>query len=114
MLRINWIHYLVAAILAVVVLLAIRMHFAAGQGVRSDATEGRYYAQAWCTECHSVEPETAGTGKFAPDFTTIAKGRTAHWLNVYLRSEHEIMPDFVFKTQEIDAIVTYIVSLKRR
>jgi len=114
MARINSIHIVLVVILAVIVLVAIRLHLAAGQGVSRDATEGLHYAQAWCTECHSVEPETAGTGKFAPDFTVIAKRRTAHWLNIFLRSEHEIMPDFVFKTSEIDAIVTYIVSLKRR
>lgn len=114
MARINWIHYVVAAILAVIVLLAIRMHFASGQGVQRDVSEGRHYAQAWCTECHSVEPETAGTGKFAPDFTVIANRRTAHWLNVFLRSEHKIMPDFVFKPSETDALVTYIVSLRHR
>jgi hypothetical protein len=121
MLRTYWLHYLVAAILAAVVLVAIRVHMASGQvrgeasvQIRSDAEEGLYYAEAWCTECHSVQPETAGTGKFAPDFTVIANRRSAHWLNIFLRSEHKIMPDFVFKTAEIDSLVSYIVSLKRR
>jgi cytochrome c len=113
MLRTYWLHYLLAAILAAIVLVAIRVHMASGQIARIDQLDGRSYAQAWCTECHSVEPETAGTGKFAPDFTVIAKRRSAHWLNIFLRSEHKIMPDFVFKTHEIDAIVAYIVSLKR-
>jgi cytochrome c len=120
MLRTYWLHYLVAAVLAAIVLVAIRVHMASGQvrseppgQVQSTAEEGGYYAQAWCTECHSVQPETAGTGKFAPDFTVIANRRSAHWLNVFLRSEHKIMPDFVFKTAEMDAIVNYIVSLKR-
>ena len=117
MLRIHWLHYVVAAILAAIVLVIIRVHMASGQEipsgqVRSDAEEGHYYAEAWCTECHSVQPETDGTGKFAPDFTVIAKRRSAHWLNVFLRSEHKIMPDFVFKTAEIDSLVNYIVSLK--
>ena len=117
MLRINWIHIVLVIVLAVAVLFVIRLHNAAGQTMAPTRTEmreeGRLLAQAWCTECHSVQPETAGTGKFAPDFTVIAKRRSAHWLNVFLRTEHVIMPDFVFKPSEADAIVTYILSLKR-
>ena len=117
MARIKLIHIILVVILAVVVLFAIRLHDAAGQPFARDTTalaeQGRLYAMGWCTECHSVERETAGTGKFAPDFTKIAQRRTAHWLNVFLRSEHKIMPDFVLKPNESDAIVTYILSLKR-
>ena len=43
------------------------------QSSRGDAASGQLYAIKWCTECHSVEPESAGTGRFAPDFTAIAK-----------------------------------------
>ena len=116
MLRINWVHIVLVIILAVAVLFIIRLHGAAGQVAASRSEmleEGKHLAQAWCTECHSVERETAGTGNFAPDFTVIAKRRSAHWLNVFLRTEHKIMPDFVFKTSEGDAIVLYILSLKR-
>src|SRR5581483_7101776 len=115
--RINWIHIALVVLIAVLVLFVIRLHGASGQvasPTRAEmAEEGYAYAQAWCTECHSVQPETAGTGKFAPDFTVIARRRTAHWLNVFLRAEHRIMPDFVFNPAETDAIVTYILSLKK-
>jgi hypothetical protein len=115
--RIKLIHIILVIILAVVVLFAIRLHDAAGQPIGRDTTDlveqGRLYSMGWCTECHSVERETAGTGKFAPDFTVIAQRRSAHWLNVFLRTEHKIMPDFVFKPSESDAIVMYILSLKR-
>ena len=120
MLRIRWFHFLLAAILAVIVLFAVRMHMAAGAAgqnapsVAVGAVEsGRFYSQAWCTECHSVELETAGTGKFAPDFTVIAARRSARWLTAFLRSEHKIMPDFVFSREQTDDIVAYILSLKR-
>jgi mono/diheme cytochrome c family protein len=83
---------------------------------RGDASSGRLYAQAWCTECHSVERETAGTGQFAPDFTAIARRRstTARSLQAFLRSQHRLMPDFVLTGSETDDIVAYILSLKRR
>lgn len=117
MTRANWIHVVLAIILALIVLFIIRMHVAAAQvaplGSSGNAESGRLSAQAWCTECHSVEPETAGTGKFAPDFTVIAKRRSARWLHAFLQSKHTLMPDFVLNRSEADDIVTYILSLKR-
>ena len=113
--HIRLIYIVLAIVLALVAIFLIRLHGAAGRSVavRGDAESGRLYAQNWCTECHSVQRETAGTGKFAPDFTVIAQRRTAHWLNMFLRSEHKIMPEFVFRPSESDNLVTYIVSLKR-
>jgi len=70
----------------------------------------------WCTECHSVEPETAGTGRFAPDFTAVAKSpsTTGFSLRAFLRSDHLRMPRFALKRTEVDDIVAYILSLRRR
>jgi mono/diheme cytochrome c family protein len=86
------------------------------QPQRGNAEAGRLYVQAWCTECHSVERETAGTGQFAPDFTAVARRRstTARSLNAFLRSEHKLMPDFAFERGDSDDIVAYILSLKRQ
>ena len=86
------------------------------QSSRGDAASGRLYAMNWCTECHSVEPETAGTGRFAPDFTAIAKSpsTTGFSLKAFLRSDHLRMPSFGLKRTEVDDIVAYILSLRRR
>jgi mono/diheme cytochrome c family protein len=117
MLRSKWFHIALVVILALIVLFIIRMHVAAAQvaplGSKGNAESGHLSAQAWCTECHSVEPETAGTGKFAPDFTVIAKRRSARWLNAFLQSKHTLMPDFVLNRREADDIVAYFLSLKR-
>jgi len=105
-------HIVVAVLLALLVLMFVRMHLAAAQTARGNAEEGRYRTQMWCTECHSVEPETAGTGTFAPDFTVIAKRRSARWLHAFLRRKHTLMPDFEFNRTQADDVVAYIVSLK--
>ena len=86
------------------------------QSSRGDAASGRLYAMNWCTECHSVEPETAGTGQFAPDFTAVAKSpsTTGFSLRAFLRSDHLRMPRFALKRTEVDDIVAYILSLRRR
>lgn len=106
------------ASLASIILAALlaTMQALLAQETRGDASSGRLYAQAWCTECHSVERETAGTGQFAPDFTAIAKRRstTARSLQAFLRSQHRLMPDFVLSADESDDIVAYILSLKTR
>jgi len=60
-----------------------------------------------------VAVETAGTGRFAPDFTVIAQRRSPGWLRGFLRQNHLLMPDFVFKPDEAADIVAYIVSLKQ-
>jgi len=88
----------------------------AAQSSRGDAASGRLYTMNWCTECHSVEPETAGTGRFAPDFTAVAKSpsTTGSSLRAFLRSDHLRMPNFALKRTEVDDIVAYILSLRRR
>jgi hypothetical protein len=113
----RWIHIILVAVVVAIVLVILRLHQASGQPVAQaagNAEEGRLYAVNRCTGCHSVEPETAGTGQFAPDFTVIAQHRSARWLKRFLNSTHKIMPDFIFSATENDDIVAYIVSLKRR
>ena len=112
--RIRTIHIVLAIVLGLVAIFLIRLHGAAGQSVavRGHAESGRLYAQNWCTECHSVERETAGTGRFAPDFTVIAQRRSPGWLRGFLRQNHLLMPDFVFKPDEAADLVAYIVSVK--
>ena len=86
------------------------------QSSRGNAASGRLYAINWCTECHSVEPETAGTGRFAPDFTAVAKSPSTSGLSLkaFLRSDHLRMPNFALKPAEADDLVAYIMSLRRR
>jgi hypothetical protein len=125
MTRANWIHVVLAILLALLVLFFIRMHAASGQAASDQAASGefapdrvesgRHYAMAWCTECQSVQPETDHFGKFAPDFTAVAQMRstTARSLYVFLHSTHKIMPDFIFKPDETRDIVAYILSLRK-
>jgi mono/diheme cytochrome c family protein len=103
------------AVLATIAMLATMVPLSA-QGRRGDAESGRLFAQALCTECHSVERETAGIGQFAPDFTAIARRRStgARSLNAFLGSAHNLMPDFELSRSEADDIVAYILSLRRR
>ena len=104
------------ALTVVVATLLATLQPLSAQSSRGDAASGRLYAMNWCTECHSVEPETAGTGRFAPDFTAIAKSpsTTGSSLKAFLRSDHISMPSFGLKRTEVDDLVAYIMSLRRR
>lgn len=108
-------HAFVVLVSAVAAMLAT-LPPASAQSSRGNAESGRLYAVNMCTECHSVEPETAGLGRFAPDFTAVARSRSTNGasLKAFLRSDHLRMPNFGLKPTEIDDIVAYILSLRRR
>ena len=116
----RWVRIVVVAILILVALFAVRIHVASGQmsawDEAGDALSGRRLAEAWCTECHSVERGTSRKGKIAPDFTAIAQQRstTALSLKAFLQSEHKTMPNFIIERRDADDIIAYILSLRRR
>lgn len=118
--RAKWTRIALIAILIPIVLFVIRLPVASGQvfaqDLSGDASSGRRLAEAWCTECHSIELKTAPTGKIAPDLTAIAnqQSTTALSLNAFLRSNHNTMPNFMIGRADADDIVAYILSLKRK
>jgi len=105
-----------AALLSGIALAASAVVPVEAQSTRGDAEAGRLYAVNMCTGCHSVVPETDGVGLFAPDFTRIARSPTTTpaSLRAFLRSDHDLMPNFNLKRDEIENIVAYIASLRRR
>jgi mono/diheme cytochrome c family protein len=99
------------------VVVATGLVFAAGAcGAQTlgDPAAGRQLAEAWCSECHAIGPKIVEGIKRAPDFAEIAQRpkTTPLSLNVFLRSNHDNMPNFILKRDEADDIVAYILSLK--
>ncbi len=88
---------------------------ALAQGI-GDPAAGRQLAEAWCTECHVIGPKSVEGVMRAPDFATVAKrpATTALSLNVFLRSSHDNMPNFILTRGQADDIVAYILTLKER
>lgn len=112
--RINWIHIVLAVILALAALFLIRLHNASG-AQSSSAAAGHRLAEAWCKECHSIDAATIGTANPGPDFIKIANqlSTTALSLKVFLQSSHRSMPNLILKPDEADNLINYILSLKR-
>ena len=117
--RTLWIRVIATVVIVAAVLFMVRLHYATGEtsasGAGSEPAEGRRLAQAMCSECHAVEPNARRAGRNAPDFMAIANlpSTTALALNVFLRSNHRTMPNFIIAPDDADRIVGYILSLKR-
>ena len=81
-----------------------------------DAAAGRGLAATWCSECHAIDPTAKPTIGPAPDFVSIARlpSTTALSLNVFLRSSHKDMPNFVLAKSDADDIIAYILTLKEK
>jgi cytochrome c len=112
----RWIHIGLALSISVAALSLVRPHTARGAALESEsAASGHKLAEAWCKACHAIEPRTGGTPAAAPDFATVANqpSTTELALKVFLRSSHPSMPNLVLTPEQTDAIVTYILSLKR-
>lgn len=98
---------------------AASLLFASAKAAQMDAREGRALAEAWCSGCHVVAPtarvQSAAPGS-APDFSAVAKAPTTteQALTVFLQVPHPPMPDFQMSRGQINALVTYILSLRER
>jgi mono/diheme cytochrome c family protein len=79
-----------------------------------DPSVGGSLAVRWCMSCHVVEPNQGTATDNAPTFRAIAAqpGTTAGSLDRYLSVGHTLMPDFSLSSQERNALVAYILSLR--
>src|ERR1044071_2486051 len=80
----------------------------------ADTSRGRALAEQWCSQCHGIRPSQPSANAEAPPFSAIASERSAtdYALRTFLRVPHQTMPNFVLKPNDIDDIVSYILSLK--
>jgi len=110
-----WFQVAIAILIAFAALLLVRRS-ASGATPDSDSVDaGRKLADAWCTVCHNIEKNTAGTSNPAPDFAAIANqpATTALSVKVFLQTSHPTMPNLVLTPAQIDDLASYIISLKR-
>ncbi|MDP1644772.1 MAG: cytochrome c [Reyranella sp.] len=79
-----------------------------------DPGVGGALAVRWCMACHVVEPNPPTATDSAPSFPAIAArpSTTADSLDRYLSTGHTLMPDFSLGSQERNALITYILSLR--
>ncbi|HXX06584.1 MAG TPA: cytochrome c [Pseudolabrys sp.] len=81
-----------------------------------DRSAGRQVAMEVCSSCHQVTSGQLAPIRNVPSFVEIANmpSTTALSLNVFLRSNHKRMPNFIISSSDTDEVVDYILSLKRQ
>jgi cytochrome c len=82
---------------------------------KADAARGRILSEQQCSQCHRVHPNEASADRKAPNFPAIAgePSATEYSLRVFLKTPHPTMPNFMLQPEDIDDLVSYIISLKR-
>jgi cytochrome c len=83
---------------------------------KADQSRGRVLAEQRCSQCHGVKRGEKSRNIAAPSFTDVADepSLTEYTLRIFLRTPHPTMPNLIIKPDEMDDIVSYIVSLKRK
>src|SRR5258707_11404959 len=116
MVRSTWLHILIAAVGALTVLLFVRLHDASGAPLPLESiSAGHRLAEAWCKDCHAIEPMMVGARGSPPDFTAIANrsSTTGLSLKVFMKTSHHRMPNLIITPAQADDLTNYILSLKR-
>jgi mono/diheme cytochrome c family protein len=116
MARANWLQILIALVGALAALLFVRLHDASGAPLPLEGiSAGHRLAEAWCKDCHAIEPMTVGARGSPPDFTAIANrpSTTALSLKVFFKTSHRRMPNLIIAPEQADDLANYILSLKR-
>ena len=82
----------------------------------SSISSGRQVAASICANCHEINPTNYPTTVIGPKFDDIANlpSTTALSLKVFLHSSHNRMPNFIMSNDDTGALITYILSLKRK
>jgi mono/diheme cytochrome c family protein len=77
---------------------------------------GRQVAATLCANCHEISPTMYPTTVVGPKFDDIASlpSTTALSLKVFLRSNHNRMPNLILSGTDMDDVIAYILSLKRK
>lgn len=87
-----------------------------GTAGAQDPLAGSEVAQAQCANCHQIGRDPQGTAATAPSFAAIAatKGMTQLSIQVFLRTSHRGMPNYVLSEREIADVASYVMSLGER
>lgn len=83
------------------------------QPLSGNPSEGRRTAATLCMQCHKIDGRTeAGS---APSFAEIANlsSTTPLSLKVFLRSNHNRMPDLIIPASDTDDLIAFILSLRK-
>ena len=100
---------------AVPVIILYSVLVAAGD-VWAATPRGEALSESWCSQCHAVKPNQSSANPAAPKFSDVAAepSITEYSLRAFLKTPHPTMPKIILKSDDMDDIVSYILSMKPR
>jgi cytochrome c len=103
---------------SIVIALSILAQTAAAQDVKALERQGEELLGAKCARCHAILRTGESPHSAAPAFRTLSQRYPieglAESLAEGLSVGHTEMPEFVFETDEIAAILAYLKSIQER
>lgn len=109
--------YICQSLLAACILAALNLGATGLSAQSSDIDRGKAILQKKCARCHALGMTDQSHHPQAPPFRDVVKRYPVEYLAEALAegivSGHPDMPEFVFQPDEINAILTYLDSLKR-
>lgn len=81
-----------------------------------DPAAGRSIASTMCVQCHRISGSDNDPNRTPPDFAAVANmpSFTELAMRVFLQTPHGQMPRYQFSQTELDEIIAYLASLRRR
>jgi mono/diheme cytochrome c family protein len=97
-----------------VLTLILLIGFAPQRTATADQARGRILAEQQCSHCHAVKRDEVSSDPEAPSFAEVAAepSITEYMLRVFLKTSHPTMPNLIIKPEDVDDLVSYIMSLK--
>ncbi len=79
-----------------------------------DTATGRRIAEQDCARCHGISGDQQSPVERAAPFARIANMASTNELSlrVFLRTSHAGMPNLIFKDDELESLIAYILSQK--
>jgi cytochrome c2 len=86
-----------------------------GPAAAADAGAGAEVAKRWCGECHDIG-STKAARDVGPTFTSIANDpkRTDQHLRTWLADPHPPMPNPGLSRRDIEDVIAYLASLRKK
>jgi len=83
-------------------------------GAQADTTKGEMLAAQICAPCHAISPGQRSPKSDAPPFAEIAAKATYNifTLRSFLRTPHWTSANLSLRTEDNEAITSYVMSLK--
>lgn len=74
--------------------------------------DGRLLAERWCAACHAVGPDQTDGADAAPAFAGLVANRDDAALANWMAAPHPPMPDVGLSRDQIDALLSYMRTLR--